>query len=110
MVLMKEMSIVDRLKDLHKQATTERSHYYVAATCKLAIAEIERRNWRPIETAPKAGVFIVARPPRCDGVRPVALVYRNVSGGMNETEIGFLPVYDATHWMELPPPPADGGA
>lgn len=31
-----------KLKDLHKQATTERSHYYVASCCKDAIAEIER--------------------------------------------------------------------
>ena len=34
--------IVDKLKDLLKQATTERSHYYVASCCKEAIAEIER--------------------------------------------------------------------
>lgn len=39
--------IVDDLKDLLKQATTERSHYYVAATCKRAIEEIEslRTQW-----------------------------------------------------------------
>lgn len=35
------MDIVDRLTDLLKQATTERSHFYVADTCKMAIAEIE---------------------------------------------------------------------
>jgi hypothetical protein len=34
--------IVARLRDLHKQATTERSHYYVAATSSLAATEIER--------------------------------------------------------------------
>jgi hypothetical protein len=33
--------ILDDLRDLHKQATTERSHYYVAATCLRAIEEIE---------------------------------------------------------------------
>lgn len=40
--------ILDDLKDLHKQATTERSHYYVASCCERAIAEIEslRRQWR----------------------------------------------------------------
>jgi hypothetical protein len=32
--------ILDKLKDLHKQATTERSHYYVASCCVEAIAEI----------------------------------------------------------------------
>lgn len=41
------MDILDKLRDLHKQATTERSHYYVAATCLEAIQEIEslRRQW-----------------------------------------------------------------
>lgn len=37
-----ETDIVERLEDLHKQATTERSHYYVASTCVEAIAEIKR--------------------------------------------------------------------
>lgn len=32
--------ILDRLADLHKQATTERSHFYVARCCKDAIIEI----------------------------------------------------------------------
>lgn len=34
--------ILDDLRDLHKQATTERSHYYVAKCCERSIAEIER--------------------------------------------------------------------
>ena len=34
--------ILDDLEDLHKQATTEHSHYYVASCCKRAIEEIER--------------------------------------------------------------------
>jgi hypothetical protein len=34
------MDILERLDDLHKQATTERSHYYVAKCVKDAIAEI----------------------------------------------------------------------
>jgi hypothetical protein len=33
--------ILDDLRDLHKQATTERSHYYVAKCCERAIEEIE---------------------------------------------------------------------
>ena len=39
--------VLDDLRDLHKQATTERSHYYVAKTCLRAIEEIEslRRQW-----------------------------------------------------------------
>lgn len=42
------MDILDRLRDLHKQATTERSHYYVASCCAGAIAEIEmlRTLWK----------------------------------------------------------------
>lgn len=36
------MDILEQLRDLHKQATTERSHYYVAKCCKAAIEEIER--------------------------------------------------------------------
>ncbi len=36
------MSIIEKLEDLHKQATTERSHYYVASCCREAIAEIKR--------------------------------------------------------------------
>jgi len=36
------MDILEKLKDLHTQATTERSHYYVAGCCNEAIAEIER--------------------------------------------------------------------
>jgi hypothetical protein len=36
------MSIRDDLVDLHKQATTERSHHYVAECCERAIHEIDR--------------------------------------------------------------------
>jgi hypothetical protein len=39
---MKVSDILEDLADLHKQATTERSHYYVASCCQRAIAEIER--------------------------------------------------------------------
>lgn len=35
-----ENDIIETLQDLHKQATTERSHYYVATCCKRAIEEI----------------------------------------------------------------------
>ena len=39
--------ILDDLRDLEKQATTERSHYYVRECCRRAIAEIEslRHQW-----------------------------------------------------------------
>jgi hypothetical protein len=38
--------ILVELLDLEKQATTERSHNYVAQCCRLAIAEIERLRLR----------------------------------------------------------------
>lgn len=41
--------ILDDLRDLHKQATTERSHYYVAATVERAISEIESLRKQFIE-------------------------------------------------------------
>jgi hypothetical protein len=36
------MDILEKLVDLHKQATTEQSHYYVAACCKEAMEEISQ--------------------------------------------------------------------
>ena len=36
-----EDDIIDRLADLHKQATVERSHYYVGKCVRDAIAEIQ---------------------------------------------------------------------
>lgn len=38
--------ILERLVDLHKQATTERSHYYVARCCLDAINEIKRLRYQ----------------------------------------------------------------
>jgi len=37
---MMAMDVLDKLRDLQKQATTERSHHYVAQTVTAAIAEI----------------------------------------------------------------------
>lgn len=34
-------NVVNRLRDLHQQATVERSHFYVGSTVQAAIAEIE---------------------------------------------------------------------
>ena len=36
------MDILEKLADLHSQATIERSHYYVGASCKEAMDEIAR--------------------------------------------------------------------
>ena len=38
------MTIIEKLEDLHKQATNERSHYYTASVLKDSIAEIKRLN------------------------------------------------------------------
>lgn len=46
--------VLDDLVDLHNQATTERSHYYVASRCRLAIDEI--RRLRKVEGAARASV------------------------------------------------------
>ncbi len=45
-----EPDILDSLEDLLKQATTERSHYYVAKCCRDAIAEIKRLRRKCCET------------------------------------------------------------
>ena len=37
-------SIIKKLEDLHKHATTERSHFYVASCCHEAIGEIMSRD------------------------------------------------------------------
>lgn len=37
-----ENDILDDLENMLKQATTERSHYYVAKCCRSAIDEIKR--------------------------------------------------------------------
>jgi len=36
------MDIIEKLEDLHKQATVERSHYYVGSVCREAAREIDR--------------------------------------------------------------------
>lgn len=41
-VVIEENDILDDLEDLLQQATTERSHFYVAKCCKAAIEEIKR--------------------------------------------------------------------
>lgn len=52
--------IVARLEDLLLQATTERSHYYVASCCRDAIAEIK---------AMRAGVHALFREIEAEGFR-----------------------------------------
>ncbi len=62
-------------------------------------------EWQPIETAPKDGTSILLY--ACE--RDVD-VYSVVEGFTFEgdwlTQFGYV---DATHWMPLPPAPAEGG-
>lgn len=61
------------------------------------IAEVERYQWRPIETAPKDGSeFLLVQP---DGSMHVSYHYQG--------SWGFSP--EPTHWMPLPPAPVSEG-
>lgn len=61
--------ILEDLIDLHKQATTERSHYYVAKTAERAIAEINLLRTRPpmMVPAPSGCVCPVGAEGTCQG-------------------------------------------
>ena len=64
-------------------------------------------KWRPIETAPKKGKFMVWIPatnlpwPAYAGGD---WIYSNSHGALNEMQDGR--VLKATHWMPLPEPPS----
>lgn len=49
--------ILDDLQGLREQATTERSHYYVASCAERAIAEIERLRKGPLTREKIANVL-----------------------------------------------------
>ncbi len=64
----------------------------------------QAEGWRPIETAPKEGVFLVYMP---DEARP-ALRVQVANWRPNVKVVGGLFSFDCapiTHWMPLPPPP-----
>lgn len=49
----KPKTILEKLEDLHKQATTEHSHFYTALCLREAITEIKRLQASdPVATAP----------------------------------------------------------
>lgn len=64
-----------------------------------------RSVWQPIETAPKAQMFIWAAP-KDGGKWGLGLAYRNVSGGWSDAYGSDAPEH-ATHWMPLPSPPGE---
>jgi hypothetical protein len=77
--------ILDRLTDLHKQATTERSHYYTADAIRAAMTEIAtlraalsgaimvadeaRDEWDRAPSGMKAGQLLIALSGRLPGYR-----------------------------------------
>ena len=64
----------------------------------------QAEGWRPIETAPKEGVFLVFMP---DEVRPARRM-QVANWHPNVKIVGGLFAFDCakvTHWMPLPPPP-----
>ena len=52
MTVQVENDVLDDLEDLLKQATTERSHFYVASCCRRAIEEIKRLRSEVEEEGP----------------------------------------------------------
>ena len=55
-MMFRKNDILVKLMDLHKQATTERSHYYVASCVREAIEEIAKLRIRihDLEVTPPA--------------------------------------------------------
>ena len=63
----------------------------------------QAEGWRPIETAPKEGVFLVYMPDGAAKQRiQVASWHPNVRVVGGRFDFDCKPV---THWMPLPPPP-----
>lgn len=60
-------------------------------------------QWRPIDTAPKDGTWVLCKVEDNDPQYESILVLRYVIGSWGRPGIGG---YRATHWMPLPNPPA----
>jgi hypothetical protein len=81
-----------------------------AVTIERLSAELERRQWQPIETAPRDGTNILAivsgnHPDSGEAFTPEVVFWRidqwwNDCWGYDSTD------YEPTHWMPLPEPPA----
>lgn len=60
-------------------------------------------DWKPIETIPEEGEFLVFMPEEREGQRiQAASWHRNVKMIGNRFDFDFTPT---THWMEKPEPP-----
>jgi hypothetical protein len=61
-------------------------------------------EWKPIETAPEQGCFLVYMPDEREGKRIQAAIWHP-----NIKTIGnhfYFDMKNPTHWMELPKPPS----
>lgn len=64
---------------------------------------MQASDWRPIEKAPKDGTYVLAY---STGIIGIAWWQRDLGW----LEVGIGGVMTPTHWMPLPPPPAQEGA
>lgn len=73
----------------------------LATAIRSLLAERERNGWKPIESAPKDGTFILAF---CVGGEIPAIIHwtGNLWEDCDESRGHFLP----RHWQPLPSPPA----
>jgi len=109
------------VRDRYRLAAMDGSDAWIElAASKIAGAVSDEREWRPIETAPNDGTWIVT----CRADEPDSIEagrfspfkwpeYVPVEGGlyariMKPIEVwrGINNFHRATHWMPLPPPPA----
>ncbi len=106
--------LLDQIDDLIKQATVERSHFYVGAVlrrCREALVQGE--GWRDIASAPMDGTWVdlwcVPRngcaPGRSTDAHWTHGAWRTASC-MSDSSPGPEIDMDATHFMPLPAPPA----
>ena len=83
---------------------------------RIRSALVDRGGWRPIETAPKDGFFLIAdfRVIDADWDCSVVVAHRDIYGGFlayMDEEGAEIPYLDGTptHWMPLPSPPTTEG-
>jgi len=83
---------------------------------RIRSALVDGGGWRPIETAPKDGFFLIAdfRVIDADWDCSVVVAHRDIHGGFlayMDEEGAEIPYLDGTptHWMPLPSPPTTEG-
>jgi hypothetical protein len=88
------------------------------AVQKVVTQKVLSDGWRPIETAPKDGSYIIGyhpppSPQEFEGPTSVVVVHwQDRTGGgfwAYKRKDNFAPLYTITHWMPLPKPPKEKG-